>query len=203
MPVASAAPSRPAFPPRPPLPLVSTAASLARISATVTVLAAAESSLLMHVPLPPRVPPAVLSGRSALSRFWEKGPYPMPPGFSRVRCLFSSACRASPPRPPPSAAHVYVQDDVFRDGCASPATLRGYLRALSDLALWSGSLHTHISNLRELDVAAFLRGQSSRGTSVPPRLYRAIVWMEKGFWVCPPLQLPTCEVPGHPSFGRT
>lgn len=23
------------------------------------------------------------------------------------------------------------------------------------------------------------------------------------FWVFPPLQIPTCEVPGHPSFGRT
>ena len=36
-------------------------------------------------------------------------------------------------------------------------------------------------DLRKIDVAAYLRGQSSRGSSVPSRLYHSLVWFEKVF----------------------
>ena len=81
----------------------------------------------------------------------------------------------------PTSGHLAVQDDVYRDRCTNPATIRGYLRGLDDLTLWSGGLRIPMPELREFDVAAFLRDQSSRGSSVPLRLYRTIVWLEMCF----------------------
>ena len=83
--------------------------------------------------------------------------------------------------PPPSAAHLGVQDDVYRDRCQSAATFRGYLGAFADLEKWGWGTNRKVWELSQLDIAAFLRDQSSRGKSVALRLFRALVWAEKCF----------------------
>ena len=82
---------------------------------------------------------------------------------------------------PPTCGRLSVQDDVYRDRCVNPATIRGYIRGLDDLLMWAGALKIPIADLREFDVAVFLRDQASRGHSVLVRLYRTIVWIENCF----------------------
>ena len=81
----------------------------------------------------------------------------------------------------PTHSHLSLQDDVYRDKKQNPATIRGYLRDLHDFEKWGLGISTPICNLREIDVAAFLRDQLSRGSSVPARLYHSLVWFEQVF----------------------
>lgn len=74
-----------------------------------------------------------------------------------------------------------MQDDVYRDHLQNPAIVRGHLRELDLFQTWSMGISSPISILRELDVAAVLRGQSSRGRSVPARLIHSLVCFEKVF----------------------
>ena len=82
---------------------------------------------------------------------------------------------------PPSEKYLLVQDDVYRDKCADSATVRTYLRSFAELEKWAASVGLNVWDMRQLDVAVFLRDQSERGKTVPNRLYRALVWAEKAF----------------------
>ena len=126
---------RPVFPPLPPLPLVSAAASSAHCAATVAVLAAGKrpAAAVVKLLMGPN-----LSGRADLGRSWEN----VLVQCRMALCNFDAAC----PRlvqlyseAVPSLVHLAVHDDVYRDRCQSPSTIRGYIRAL-DLNLWAGSL---------------------------------------------------------------
>ena len=82
---------------------------------------------------------------------------------------------------PSHPTHLVIQDDTFRNNLDNPATIRGYLRDLDGLQKWAESIRSPISALRDLDVAAYLRDQASRGSSVPNRLIHTLVWFEKVF----------------------
>lgn len=84
-------------------------------------------------------------------------------------------------RGPPSSVHLAVQDDVFRDKSAAPDTISGHVRAFEDLRRWCACLGLVLTDLRMLDVAAFLKDQIPRGKSVPLRVYRGLCWAERAF----------------------
>ena len=93
-----------------------------------------------------------------------KNPPPLPSGTVGLREGFTPLRRFVRPRPPPTTGHLSVQDDVYRDRCSNPATIRGYVRGLDDLLMWAGALK----------VLQFLR--------IPPWLK----FLGKKFWLCPP-----------------
>ena len=99
---------------------------------------------------------------------------------------------------PPSKSFIDLQDDAFRNGLQNPATVRGYLRDLEVLKRWALSISTPVSMLNEFSVAAFLRDQSSRGSSIPNRLLHTLRWFEKvfGFDLSTSSQLVICQ--SHP-----
>ena len=87
--------------------------------------------------------------------------------------LFGKDGKRSPP-----AAHLEVQDDSFRAGSTSPATINGYLKELNVLVAWAASFGLCFVTLSDFDVAVFLKDQCSRGPSVPNGCYRALIWGE-------------------------
>ena len=99
---------------------------------------------------------------------------------------------------PPSDSFIGLQDDAFRNGLQNPATVRGYLRDLDSLEKWAESIACPISMLNEFAVAAFLRDQASRGSSIPNRLFHTLRWFEKvfGFDLPTSSQLVICQ--SHP-----
>lgn len=201
-PVAPAAVLRPVadipLPPMVPLPLTtsssstvrlcdSPAAAGARTSATLAVLtarknlrgaavsaasAAASSSAASCCP--------VSSARADHFRSWEKI-------LRACRRLLVDFGESSPrfvelhANGPSTAAHLAVQDDVYRDKCSAPATVLGHVQALENLLQWSSSRGLSLTEIKVFDVAAFLKDQADRGPSVPLRIFRGIIWAERAF----------------------
>ena len=83
----------------------------------------------------------------------------------------------------PHASHLAVQDDCYRSGSTSPATVLGYLKGAKCLVAWSAAVGYDFDALSEFDVASFLRDQCSRGPSVPSGIYRSCIWCYKGIRV--------------------
>ena len=155
----------------------------------------AESSLLLKTtiaalstkPLPlfvvhkPDVSSTGLSSKGDLAADWEKllvkcraflrEVGPLSPRFEK---LFGPLGTRTP-----RDSHLAVQDDNFRFGSSSPASIAGYLKEVKGLFAWSAALAYPADKLGEFDVASFLRDQCARGPSVPLACYRALIWGEK------------------------
>ena len=112
----------------------STGAASDALAATTRVFLAATSTPKRQrdrpCPLPPIVPG--LSGHADLEKKWEKV-------LGLCRDALNSFGADSPrylhlhARGTPAASHLAIQDDVFRNNLANPATVRGYQRDLEGL----------------------------------------------------------------------
>ena len=81
----------------------------------------------------------------------------------------------------PRVAEFSVQDDVFRDGSSSPATIGNYVKGFKCFLAWCHALQLPITEATDFRVAEFLKDQAPRGKSVPHRVHRALIWAEKAF----------------------
>ena len=146
-----------------------------------TIAALSTKTLPLFVVPKPAASSTGLSSKSDLAADWEKllvkcrafllEVGPLSPRFEK---LFGPLGTRTP-----RDAHLAVQDDSFRFGSSSPATITGYLKEVKGLFAWAASLAYPIDKLGEFDVASFLKDQCARGPSVPLGCYRALIWGEK------------------------